>query len=67
MGNSNKQKVIQLTRRRDHLIKRVAASEGRDLTYDKQEISALNFALECIEKCEKLKALEKENLTKEDA
>lgn len=40
-----------LEKRREFLLQRIAASPEKDLSYDKQEVRALEFALECIELC----------------
>ena len=45
----NKRKMEALRRRADHLAARIASSELRDLSYDKQELSALQHALALIE------------------
>ena len=52
LQNNIKFKHIKvLTKRRDHLLKRIQDSD-KDLTYDKQELSALNFALQVLHKME---------------
>ena len=49
MNASQHKKLGQLKRRRNFLENRVASNRCRDLTYDKAEISALSFAIECVE------------------
>ncbi len=44
--------VIQ--RRIDHLANRIASNPGRDLSYDKREMSALRWAIRVIDQGERV-------------
>lgn len=40
--------IRTLLRRADHLAKRIANSQGRDLSFDKRELAALLWALDSV-------------------
>lgn len=53
-----KECVKRLRRRSNHLKKRIANNPGKDLSYDRSEINALDFAVSIIEKLSKPKRSE---------
>jgi hypothetical protein len=47
MNHDQNKKLMTLYKRKKHLQERVAKS-GQDLSFDKAEITALQFAIDCI-------------------
>lgn len=70
---TNEETIKRLKRRYDHLDRRIleAEAEGRDLTYDKSERTAIGKAIIALEKetedgFNEVKRVRESNTTKED-
>ena len=48
-SNRGRRKIASLIRRADHLKARIINSPNKDLTFDKQELAALDWALQQLE------------------